>query len=46
MKRALDELIVEGVPTSASIHKRIMNNVHFSRGNITTSFIDDYFSQA
>lgn len=46
MKRALDELIVEGVPTSATIHKRIMNNVHFARGNITTSFIDDYFSQA
>ncbi|MBL4847330.1 MAG: acetyl-CoA carboxylase biotin carboxylase subunit [Planctomycetes bacterium] len=44
MKRALDELIVEGVPTSASLHRRIMNNVHFRRGNITTSFIEDYFS--
>lgn len=44
MKLALDELIVEGIPTSASIHKRIMNNVHFRRGNITTSFIEDYFN--
>ncbi|MGE4141038.1 MAG: acetyl-CoA carboxylase biotin carboxylase subunit [Planctomycetota bacterium] len=44
MKRALGELVVEGVPTSASIHRRIMNNIHFSRGNVTTSFIEDYFS--
>lgn len=44
MKLALDELVVEGIPTSASLHKRIMNNVHFRRGNITTSFIEDYFN--
>jgi len=44
MKLALDELIIEGIPTSASIHKQIMNNVHFRRGNITTSFIEDYFN--
>jgi acetyl-CoA carboxylase, biotin carboxylase subunit len=44
MKRALDEFILEGVPTSASIHRRIMTNVHYRRGNITTSFIEDYFS--
>jgi acetyl-CoA carboxylase biotin carboxylase subunit len=45
MKLALDELVVEGIPTSASIHKRIMNNVHFTRGAVTTSFIEDYFSR-
>ncbi len=42
MKLALGELVVEGVPTSASIHKRIMNNVQFQKGNTTTSFLEDY----
>ena len=45
MKRALSELIIEGVPTSASLHRKIMNNIHFSRGKATTSFIEDYFSR-
>ncbi len=44
MKAALGELIIEGIPTSASLHRRIMNNSHFSRGNVTTSFIEDHFS--
>jgi acetyl-CoA carboxylase biotin carboxylase subunit len=43
MKRALGELVIEGIPTSAALHKRILGNVHFQRGNITTSFLDDYF---
>jgi len=44
MKAALAELVVEGVPTSASLHRRIMNNSHFSRGSVTTGFIEDHFS--
>ncbi len=44
MRRALGELVVEGVPTSASIHRKIMSNVHFARGTkYSTSFIEDYF---
>jgi acetyl-CoA carboxylase, biotin carboxylase subunit len=43
MKRALNELVVEGIPTSAGLHKRIMSNVQFQRGNVTTAFLDDYF---
>ncbi len=43
LRRALDELVVEGIPTSASLHRRILGNVHFLRGNVTTSFLDDYF---
>jgi acetyl-CoA carboxylase biotin carboxylase subunit len=43
MRHALDELVIEGIPTSASIQRRIMNNVHFGRGNVTTSFLEDYF---
>ncbi len=45
MRRALGELVVEGIPTSASLHRRIMNHVQFTRGNVTTAFIDDYFSR-
>ena len=45
MKRALDELIIEGIPTSASLHRRIMSNSRFARGGATTSFIEDYFSK-
>lgn len=44
MRRALGELVIEGVPTSASIHRKIMSNVHFARGTkYSTSFIEDYF---
>ncbi len=43
MRRALDELVIEGIPTSAGLHKRIMANVHFQRGNATTAFLDEYF---
>ncbi|RMG09351.1 MAG: acetyl-CoA carboxylase biotin carboxylase subunit [Planctomycetota bacterium] len=43
MKRALGELVVEGVPTSASLHRRIMNNTHFNRGRFDTGFIEDHF---
>jgi acetyl-CoA carboxylase biotin carboxylase subunit len=44
MKRALGEFIVEGIPTSASLHRKIMSNVHFLKGTkYSTSFIEDYF---
>jgi acetyl-CoA carboxylase biotin carboxylase subunit len=43
MKQALGELVVEGIPTSAGLHRRIMTNAHFNRGKFSTSFIDDYF---
>ncbi|MCO5169236.1 MAG: acetyl-CoA carboxylase biotin carboxylase subunit [Planctomycetes bacterium] len=43
LRRALGELVVEGIPTSAELHRRILGNVHFQRGNVTTSFLDDYF---
>lgn len=43
LRRALGELVVEGIPTSAGLHRQILGNVHFQRGNVTTSFLDDYF---
>ena len=39
MKRALDEFIIEGVDTTISFHKDILNNKKFVKGNVTTDFI-------
>ncbi len=41
MKRALDEFIIEGVDTTASFHKAVLNNKNFIKGEITTSFIEN-----
>jgi acetyl-CoA carboxylase, biotin carboxylase subunit len=42
MRRSLDELVIEGIPTTASLQRRIMSNVHFRRGQTTTSFLEDF----
>jgi acetyl/propionyl-CoA carboxylase alpha subunit len=41
MIRSLDEYIVEGVKTTIPFHKLVMSKRQFSRGNITTSFIEN-----
>ena len=40
MRRALDELRVEGVKTNVELHRRILRNAYFERGEYTTSFLD------
>ncbi len=40
MRRALDEMIVEGVDTNISLHKKIMNNPVFVAGNYDTGFLN------
>ena len=39
MERALDELLIEGVPTTASFQKRILGNAFYRRGEVYTNFI-------
>lgn len=39
MKRVLDELIIEGVATTASLHKKILENEKFLKGDINTNFL-------
>ncbi|KAG2497532.1 hypothetical protein HYH03_004680 [Edaphochlamys debaryana] len=39
MQRALDELVITGVPTTAPFHKLIMANEAFKRGEVDTGFI-------
>lgn len=40
MKRALEELVIEGVNTNADFLFDIIKNPNFIRGNFDTSFID------
>jgi len=41
MKRALEEIVIEGIPTTIPFHKRIMNNEKFLAGDISTNFIEE-----
>lgn len=42
MRRALEELVIEGVKTTAPFHLQLMNNVDFRKGNYTTKFMEDF----
>ena len=42
MKRALDEFIIEGVPTTIPFHKKVMRDPRFISGEVDTSFLDDF----
>ena len=41
MARALDEYIVEGIPTTVSFHQRVMRDERFRRGELHTGFVQD-----
>ena len=43
MDRALDEFIIEGVETTISFHKRVINNATFESGVYDTSFLEKSF---
>jgi len=42
MTRALEEFIIEGVPTTIPFHKQILINKDFIEGNFTTHFLDHF----
>ena len=42
MVRALDEIVVDGIKTSAPFAKRIFNDQKFRTGRYTTAFIDEF----
>ncbi len=42
MRRALDEFIVEGVPTTIEFHKEIFHNPDFVAGKYDNNFLDRY----
>ncbi|HUG71326.1 MAG TPA: acetyl-CoA carboxylase biotin carboxylase subunit [Pirellulaceae bacterium] len=43
MLRALDELRVEGIATTASFHKKVLQHAEFSEGRVDTSFVERVF---
>ena len=40
MKRALEELVIEGIDTNADFLLKIITNYDFIRGNYDTSFVE------
>ena len=44
MRRALHELNVEGVRTNKELHRRILRNAYFERGEYSTNFLDGLLS--
>ena len=42
MKRALDEVIVEGVKTTVPFHRQLMDHPDYIAGNYTTKFMEDF----
>ncbi len=42
MKRALDEMRIDGIKTTAPLHKRIMDNEDFVKGEIYTNFLEKH----
>jgi acetyl-CoA carboxylase biotin carboxylase subunit len=42
MKRALSELVIEGVKTTIPLHMKLMDDKNFNSGKFTTKFLDNY----
>jgi acetyl-CoA carboxylase, biotin carboxylase subunit len=40
MKRALDELRIEGIKTTAPFHKRVLSHATFAEGLVDTKFVE------
>ncbi|MBN1441166.1 MAG: acetyl-CoA carboxylase biotin carboxylase subunit, partial [Planctomycetes bacterium] len=43
MRRALDELRIDGIATTVPLLKEIFKHFHFVRGKVNTGFIEEYF---
>jgi acetyl-CoA carboxylase biotin carboxylase subunit len=43
MRRALSEYVIEGVKTTIPLHLRILASSHYQRGQVNTTFLEEYF---
>jgi len=43
MERALDEFVIDGIATTIPFHLKVMRNVAFRRGEVTTKFVEEHF---
>ena len=46
MRRALFELVIEGVKTTAPFHQQLLEDPNFRAGNYTTKFMEDFVIQS
>ena len=44
LARALDEFVIEGVKTTIPVHREIVRNAFFKRGDYDTGFLNDFFT--
>jgi acetyl-CoA carboxylase biotin carboxylase subunit len=42
MRRALNELVIEGVKTTAPFHQQLMEDPRFCEGKYTTKFMEEF----
>jgi acetyl-CoA carboxylase biotin carboxylase subunit len=42
MKRALEEMVIEGVETTIPFHLKLMGDEQFKSGNFTTAFLETF----
>lgn len=42
MQRALEEFVIEGVPTTIPFHQQVLADPKFKSGDFTTAFLDDF----
>lgn len=45
MRRALDEFIIEGIPTTMPFHQKVMAEKNFQAGNFDTKYIENQLKQ-
>ncbi|MCE9584563.1 MAG: ATP-grasp domain-containing protein [Planctomycetes bacterium] len=45
MRRALEEIVIEGVKTTIPLHLEIFGHTHFIRGQVDTNFVEGYFAK-
>ncbi len=45
MLRALDEFVVEPIKTTIPFHRQILKNSAFKKGDFSTHFVEDFFSE-
>ncbi|MCU1614649.1 MAG: acetyl-CoA carboxylase biotin carboxylase subunit [Frankiales bacterium] len=45
MTRALDELVIDGVTTTAPFHKKIIQSAEFTSGDFNTAFVAEFMER-
>ena len=46
LKRALDELVIEGIETSIPFHRAMVRNPQFKQGEFSTNFIEEWLEES